>query len=151
MLAGVTASHGGSGGVRVMGPIDVNVGAPTDYFDKPGGAGKRLGTLEKDRKVALFECRDDGWCSISGGWVLGLDPGRVAAAGAGGGVSNVREICEDTDLYDDREGEKIGDENFFLAAGKKVTVVGDCGNDWCQIADPKGWAWGGHMKADCSD
>ena len=134
VLAGVTVALRAEADVRTMGPIDVTVKAPTEYFDAPGG--KLLGTLETGRNVAIFECRDDGWCSISGGWALGLDPGP-------GGGANTRTVSEDTDLYDAREGSKIGD---FLAVGQQVTTVGQCGNDWCELSNPKGWVWGGHLN-----
>ena len=61
-------------------------------------------------------------------------------------ASNVRTVSENTDLYDAREGAKIGGEGDFLAMGQQVTTVGQCGNDWCELSSPKGWVWGGHLK-----
>lgn len=66
--------------------------------------------------------------------------------GAGGGNGTVQTVTEDTDLYDAPSGNRIGDANFFLREDQQVTVIGNCGDDWCQIANPAGWAWGGHMK-----
>jgi hypothetical protein len=73
----------------------------------------------------------------------------------GGGKSThtftERTVTEPTDLYDAREGNRIGDESVFLPAGLIVTVIGECRkDDWCQVsASPNnlgGWAWGGHFK-----
>jgi hypothetical protein len=58
----------------------------------------------------------------------------------------LRTVSENTDLYDAREGNKIGGENDFLRAGQQVTTVGQCGADWCELSNPKAWVWGGHLK-----
>jgi hypothetical protein len=52
-------------------PKDVRVISDVDYYDRPGGEGQVIGMLEKDRIVAIWECREDNWCPISGGWVWG--------------------------------------------------------------------------------
>lgn len=62
-------------------------------------------------------------------------------------------VIQDTDVYDAPGGKRIGDEDFFLQAGKTVPVFGECGDDWCQVyvstEDYSGgaWAWGGHLEA----
>lgn len=60
---------------------------------------------------------------------------------AGGG--NERIVAQPTDIYDSREGNATG---ASLRAGAKVTTVGVCGDDWCELSRPKGWIWGGHLQ-----
>jgi hypothetical protein len=59
-----------------------------------------------------------------------------------GGDGNVREVAQDTDLYDAREGDSIG----MLEGGSSVTTAGACGDEWCELSNPKGWVWGGDLN-----
>jgi hypothetical protein len=74
---------------------------------------------------------------------VGEDPAPV---GGGGGKIN-RTVSQATDLYEAKEGKKIGGDGDFLRPGQEViTVVPGCGNEWCELSNPKGWVWGGHLK-----
>jgi len=70
---------------------------------------------------------------------------RLAAEGGGGGGNGgaVRIVDQPTYIYDGREGNPTGK---FIAAGQQVTTVGVCGDDWCELSNPKGWIWGGDLK-----
>jgi len=52
-----------------------------------------------------------------------------------------RIVRTDTDVYNAREGEKIG----TLRAGQSVKTAGACGNDWCQLSNGT-WFWGGDLE-----
>ena len=59
----------------------------------------------------------------------------------GGGETGRRIVRTDTDVYNAREGEKIG----TLRAGQSVKTAGACGNDWCQLSNGT-WFWGGDLR-----
>ena len=48
------------------GPPEVTVDADVDIYDKPAGAGTKIGILRKGSKVSLFERKPDQWCGVSG-------------------------------------------------------------------------------------
>jgi hypothetical protein len=42
-----------------------------DFYDQPGGSGKKISVLRKGQKLDLLTCRADNWCQLTGGWVWG--------------------------------------------------------------------------------
>jgi hypothetical protein len=53
--------------------LTATVTGDVDVYDAPGGTGKVLGILQKDKQVQLATpCRADNWCEVRGiGWVWG--------------------------------------------------------------------------------
>jgi hypothetical protein len=140
-----------AGIAAAAGPTDVTVLSDAQYFDKPSGLGKLLGTLEKGRRVAIWNCAE-GWCEISGGYVKGesLDlaalpdgdprkPGVVDVVGDDGDGGNTAKT--DTTVYKVK-GEDDEATNKYLSAGDKVTIVNCGGDNWCEISAPyQGYVW----------
>ena len=144
--------------------IDVTAPSGADYFDKPSGLGKKLGTLEPGRKFAIGNC-SEGWCEITGGYVrvgdLDLsnlpdgDPRKSGDAGNGnggngnggngggdGGGADQAVAANGTTIYKQPNGdESDGNIAGYVDAGGPVTVV-QCNDGFCQISAPTaGYVW----------
>lgn len=142
-----------------LGPTDVTAPNGADYFDKPSGLGKKLGTLEPGRNFAIWNC-SEGWCEISGGFVragdLDLsklpdgDPRKSGNGGGGNGGGGGDDAdggqqavaANGTTIYKQPNGdESDGNVAGYVDAGAPVTVV-QCSDGFCQISAPSaGYVW----------
>jgi SH3-like domain-containing protein len=138
VLLGALPSQGFSA-VSFPGGKDVTVNADTDVYDKPQG--EVIGKLEKGRIVAIFECRDDQWCSISGGWVLGLAP--TSGGGGGGGGGDQATAPNGTTIYKQPNGdESEANVAGYVDQGGSVTVTNCADSGFCKVSAPyKGYVW----------
>ncbi|PEG35316.1 hypothetical protein CQY20_22375 [Mycolicibacterium agri] len=59
-------------------------------------------------------------------------------------------VLQNSDVYDAKEGARVGPDTYFLLPGRKLDLVEPCSDDWCHLVIPdqevpggQGWVYAG--------